>query len=83
MKQVDIFDIATNFDNDDHLKYLRSVPYLNDLSINDLYAKISYDFNKVLVINGQKENFIIEYDNYTENHQIMSDRLLTSIRRLP
>lgn len=70
MKQVDVFDIATDFEEDDHLNYLRSIPYLNDLNINDLYAKISNDFNKVLVINGLKENFIIEYDNSIENHKI-------------
>jgi hypothetical protein len=45
MKQVDIFDISTDFEEDDHLKYLRSIPYLNDLSIHELYAKISNDFN--------------------------------------
>lgn len=68
MKQVDIFDINTDFEDEEQLSFLRSIPYLNDLSSKDLYAKISYDFNKVLVINGQKENFILEYDNYIENH---------------
>jgi hypothetical protein len=73
MKQVDVFDIATKFDNEDNIRLLRSIPYLNDLPIKDLYAKISYDLNKVLVINGLKESFIIEYDNILENQKILSD----------
>ena len=67
MKQVDVFDISTDFQNEDNLSYLRSIPYLYDLSYKELYAKISYDFMKVLVINGQEENFILEYDNLIEN----------------
>jgi hypothetical protein len=51
---------------------LRSIPYLNDLSSKELYAKISFDFYKILVINGRKENFILEYENYIENNQIKS-----------
>ena len=53
MKQVDAFDISTDFQNEDNLSYIRSIPYLYDLSYKELYAKISYDFMKVLVINGQ------------------------------